>query len=149
MKEAMKLVMGFATLRKGGTGPAGMGAVLTYYGKEHRGHLYLACCVPHTPQSLGPGFACGGEDGAGAGSGSAAGGSAAGAVLGSGAMVGCDARGSLSAGGTEPLSVGTRLMCLAAVASLWQDYQDALHAGRRKFPSIEANQSSDHSVTRF
>lgn len=29
---------------------------------EHRGHLYLPGCVPHTPQSLGSGF-FGGDDG--------------------------------------------------------------------------------------
>jgi hypothetical protein len=34
----------------------------TYYGMEHRGHLYLPGCAPHTPQSLGSGF-FGGDDG--------------------------------------------------------------------------------------
>lgn len=34
----------------------------TYYGREHRGHLYLPGCAPHTPQSLGSGF-FGGDDG--------------------------------------------------------------------------------------
>ena len=45
----------------------GDGMTLTYYGSEQRGHLYLAGCVPHTPQSLGSGFVRGGADGSGSG----------------------------------------------------------------------------------
>lgn len=71
---------------------------LTYYGMEHRGHLYLPGWAPHTPQSLGSGIFLVGNAGSVF---TLAGGSAAGAAeLGSGetglSIVGCGAEISLS-----------------------------------------------------
>ncbi len=81
---------------------------MTYYGNEHRGHLYLPGCVPQTPQSLGSGCFRGGDGSAAGGSSGSAGGSAVrGAVVGSGETAPrvADGRRGLSRDGMVSLSL--------------------------------------------
>lgn len=81
----------------------GLSDGMTYYGSEHRGHLYFPGCVPHTPQSLGSGFFRGGDGSASGSCFRSVARSAARAAVGSGetapSMADCWAEISLSAAG--------------------------------------------------
>ena len=103
----------------------GMEEGTTYYGIEHRGHLYLPGCVPHTPQSLGSGFFRGGDGSVSEAEPGSAVGSAARGAVGSGetapSIVDGGAELPLSATGMEPVLLllsCSRLIAVVCLANL-------------------------------